>query len=320
MTECSCNIDMTNVFENEYLRICNTVLNTGTLKLNERTGINCLFYHGDMMKFDLSTGKFPLLTTRKMYTKQMVAELLGFIRGYDNAKQFRDLGCNFWNENANTSKHWVENPNRKGEDDLGRIYGVQARNWQSYVYKEDQTKYGDCLSYIPNRNSGRLEFNYVDQLKNVVDKLSKGIDDRRLIVSHWNPGELNLMSLPPCHLLYQFGIRDEYLDLSLYQRSCDVPLGISANIPSYALLIALIAQITGLKPGIFTHFMHNIHFYENQIDGIKEQILRQPLEAPTVWINPKIKSLEDLETWVTTDDIKFENYNHHPAIVFPFAA
>lgn len=290
-------------FDKEYNRICSNILDSGTWKLNERTGINCLFYHGDMMKFDLSDGTFPLLTTKQIYTRQMVAELLGFIRGFDNAAMFRSTGCNFWNVNANESKHWLENKNRKGQDDLGRIYGVQARDWKYYPIGG---VFGDVST--------------IDQLKNAVDKLSKGIDDRRLIVNHWNPGELDKMALPPCHLLYQFGIRDNYLDLSMIQRSCDAPLGVPMNIASYALLLVLIAQITNLKPGIFTHFMHNIHIYENQIIGIKEQLLRFPYDPPTVWINPAIRTLEDLETWVHTEDVRFENYNHHPAIDFPFAA
>lgn len=304
-------------FDEEYLRICRSVLYDGTSQFNERTNINCLMYHGDMMQFDLSSGKFPLLTTKQIYTRQMVAELLGFIRGVDNAKDFRELGCNFWNANANESKHWLENPNRIGEDDLGRIYGVQCRAWRKPVYGAE--KFDDDAIQLGSEANGAA-YKEIDQLKNIVDKLSNGIDDRRLIVSHWNPGELQLMALPPCHLLYQFGIRNGHLDLSMYQRSCDVPLGIPMNIASYALMIHLVAQITGLKPGVFTHFMHNIHIYQNQIAGIKEQLRRTPYDSPTVWINPKIKSLEDLETWVTTDDIRFENYQYHPAIVFPFAA
>lgn len=282
-------------YDSEYMKIVNKVMNEGTWKLNERTGKKCLFYHGDMMKFDLSSGHFPLLTTKKMLYKAMIGELIGFLRGVNNAKDFRDLRCNFWNANANESKHWLENPNRKGEDDLGRIYGVQARDWQN---PEGET---------------------VDQLKIVIDKLKNGVDDRRLIVTHWNPGELGKMALPPCHMTYQFGIRDGHLDMCMYQRSCDIPLGIPMNIASYSLLLILVSKIVGLKPGVFTHFMWNIHIYEDQYEQIKTQIGRKPFEAPTIKINRDISSLDDIENNLEIDDIEFVNYEHHDAIKFAFS-
>jgi len=280
-----------NPFDEQYHMLCDRVIRNGTWIKNERTGKNCLTYFGDMFKFDLSTGKFPLITTKKILTDAMIGELLGFIRGIDNAKGFRDLGCNFWNANANESKHWLENPNRKGEDDLGRIYGVQSREWGGTV----------------------------DQLKNVYDKLVSGVDDRRLIVSHWNPGEMNQMALPPCHLLYQFAIRGGYLDMCLYQRSCDVALGVPINIASYALLLSIMAKLTNLKPGVFTHFMWNIHIYEDQMDGIQTQMKRDSYEAPTLAIDDNIKSLNDLETWATPENFIIENYKHHAFIKFTFS-
>lgn len=281
-------------WEEQYLGLIEEIVSNGTTQFNERTGKKCYFYHGDMMKFDLSTGYFPLLTTKKMAVKAMIGELLGFIRAADNAKTFRDLKCNFWNANANETVGWLENPNRKGEDDLGRIYGVQARKWEGV--------------------DGQ-----VDQLRNVIDKLSQGIDDRRLIVTHWNPGEINQMALPPCHMFYQFGIRNGHLDLCMYQRSCDVPLGIPMNIASYALLLLLVARITGLKPGVFTHFMWNIHIYEDQYDQVFEQIKRIPYHPPKIIIDDGIKTLEDLETWVTPEHFKLDGYEHHPAIKYEFS-
>lgn len=280
-----------NEFDNEYLNLCNTTLETGYMEHNERTGKNCLKMHGHMMKFDLSTGKFPLLTLRKLYTKGIFAELIGFIQGVDNAARFRELGCNLWNANANESKHWLENPNRSGEDDLGRIYGVQARDWNGEV----------------------------DQLKIAIDKISNGIDDRRMIVTHWNPGELDRMALAPCHLLYQFGLRGDTLDLCMYQRSADIPLGVPSNIASYALLLTLVAQITNKKVGTFTHFLWNSHFYENQLPFVDELINRPSFEPPTLSINPDIKSLIDLETWVTVDDFSINNYTSGKVIKFPFS-
>lgn len=296
-----------NKFDEEYNRIVKNVLTYGTWSHNERTGLKTLFYHGDMMKFDLSDGTFPLLTTKKIVVKPMIAELLGFIRGYDNAEQFRQLGCNFWNANANESKDWLVNPNRKGVDDLGRIYGVQARGWvASRMDHDDDDRF--------------IGWKYVDQLGEVVDKLSKGIDDRRLVVTHWNPGERDQQALVPCHMMYMFGIRDGHLDLSMIQRSGDLMLGIPHNIASYSLLLCIVSQITGLKPGIFTHFMHNIHIYENHLEGADEQLKRASFDPPKLLINPNIKSLHDLETWVSSNDFTFENYGHHPFIKFPFAS
>lgn len=286
---------MINNFDKEYLNLCQNIFDNGYMEYNKRTGKNCLKIHGAMMKFDLSDGKFPLLTARKMHINGIFSELLGFIRGFDNARQFRELGCNLWNANANESKHWLENSNRKGTDDLGRIYGVQARNWV-------------------NNNSSAT-----DQLKNVIDKLSNNQDDRRLIVTHWNPGELDQMALPPCHMFYQFGLRGDYLDLAMYQRSADVPLGVPSNIASYSLLLLLIAKITNKIPGTFTHMLFNCHFYEDQIDKMKELMNREIFAPPSLIINNKIKSLEDLETWVTPDDFVLNNYVHGKPLSFPFS-
>lgn len=277
----------------QYLDLCKKVLYKGITKKN-RTGINHVGYTGDMMKFNLQEG-FPAVTTKKLAFKSVIGEMLGFLRGYTNAGDFRALGCNVWNANANENKNWVKNSNRKGMDDLGRIYGVQARKWR-----------------------GRLHL--VDQLKMVYEDLKRDIDNRREIVTHWNPGEMELMALPPCHLLYQFGIQGEYLNLSMYQRSCDVPLGIPFNIAGYAWLLSVMAHITGHKPGELTHFMHDIHIYENQIDLMKNvQLKRKCFLLPKLIISSNIKTLQDLETWVTPNDFVLENYQCHAKIDYPFA-
>ena len=282
-------------YDNEYLRVGKTLLKDGQWQYNKRTGKKCLTYIGDMMKFDLSNGvSFPLLTTKKVFFRPMASELLGFIRGYDNAAQFRALGCNIWDANANSTKAWLNNPNRRGVDDLGRIYGVQARGWRSPAGE-------------------------IDQLRQVVDKLNKRIDDRRLIVSHWNPAELDEMALPPCHLLYQFSLIEDTLHLVLYQRSADLPLGVPFNIASYALLLRVIAQITELKVGTFTHFMNNIHIYEDQLALFVEQMARKPYKSPSLFISADIKDLADLEDWVIADNFFIADYEHHPVIRFPFA-
>lgn len=275
----------------QYLEICNKALN-GDVKEN-RTGVPTIGYIGEMAKYNLSEG-FPILTTKKVAFKMIVAEMLSFLRGYCNVKDFQKLGCTVWDANAEAD-YWLNNDACLGDGDLGRIYGVQARNW-----------------------IGPTGYEF-DQLKLVVDKLSKGIDDRRLIVTHWNPAELNKMALPPCHLLYQFGISGGKLHLSMYQRSCDVPLGVPFNVAGYAWLLSVIAHITGHEAGTFTHFMHDVHIYQNQIPGVIEQLERDTRELPKLWINPEIKTLKDLETWVTTEDFRLEGYNPHPAIKFPFA-
>lgn len=292
-------------FDNQYLKLCNTVIDNGTWVTNKRTGKRCLTYIGATMRFDMeNTDCFPLLTTKKVAYKSLIAELLGFIRGYNNAEQFRNLGCNIWDANANLSKDWLNNKNRIGEDDLGRIYGVQARDWRAFPDTHE-------LLHASNTRN-------IDQLGNVIEKIVKRIDDRRLVVSHWNPGELQQMALPPCHLLYQFSITEDTLHLCMYQRSADIPLGVPFNIASYALLLKLVAQISGLKCGSFTHFIANAHIYEDQLESLKEQLTRKPKVSPTLVISQEIQSLQDLETWVVPENFSFANYDPDPAIKFPF--
>ena len=278
----------------QYLDLCKKVLDHGKRRPN-RTGVDTLYIHDEMMKFDLSEG-FPLVTTKKLLYRASFAEMLGFLRGYDNAVKFRSLGCRVWDANANDNEQWLNNPKRKGTDDLGRIYGVQARNWRSI--------------YTPEP---------VDQLKKVVEDLLQGIDNRREIVTHWNPAETHLMALPPCHMLYQFGIDGDRLNLCMYQRSCDMPLGVPFNIAGYAWLLSVIAHITGFRPGVFTHFLHDVHIYVNQVDGMREQVEREPLRLPMLQINPRLQTLEDLETVAGPDDFAILGYQSHPAIKYPFA-
>lgn len=273
----------------QYLKICKNVLEHGVIKEN-RTGINTLGSIGAYAEYDLADG-FPIVTTKQTYWKQSVAEMLCFLRGEDNDKAFREAGCKVWTANANANTQWLNNPNRKGEDDLGRIYGVQARDWNSQI----------------------------DQLGEIYDRLLFGIDDRRLIVSHWNPSDLDKMALPPCHLLYQFGLQGNKLHLSMYQRSCDLPLGVPFNVVGYAWLLMVMAQITEYEVGSLHHFMHDVHIYENQVELMKEQVKHVPHKLPTMKINPKITTLEDLEEWASIDDFELVNYEHDSAIKYPFS-
>lgn len=281
---------MINAFDQEYNNLCKAVLDNGTMIMNERTGKRCLTHHGHMMKFDLSQADFPLLTTKKVLFDPIVGELIGFIRGCDNAAGFRKLGSNIWDANANDNEQWLANPNRKGTDDLGRIYGVQARDWNGEV----------------------------DQLAQVIEKISAGIDDRRLIVNHWNPSDFDKMALPPCHVMYNFGIVNGRLNMAMYQRSADIPLGVPFNIASYALLLLIVAKKCNLLAGEFTHFIFNAHIYEDQIDKlVNVQLKRESFPPPKIHVSDGIKSInmESIEPFM----IQLVEYKHHPFIKYPFS-
>ncbi len=280
----------------QYEKLCQRIIDKGVWVGNERTNIRCLTLINADLEYDVEQAQFPLVTTRKCFYKAAIAELLGYLRGYDNAADFRKIGCNTWNANANENQAWLDNPARKGVDDMGRVYGVQGRRWQG-----------------PDNTT-------VDQLKKVVDNLSKGIDDRGEIITFYNPGEFHLGCLRPCMHTHTFSLLDDKLYLTSYMRSCDVPLGLTFNMPQCYVLLALMAQITGHKPGKVFHKIVNAHIYENQFDLMKDvQLKREPYDMPTLKINSDIKSLEDIETWVSTDDFKVEGYQHHESITYPFA-
>jgi len=280
----------------QYLELCQRIVDEGHWVENKRTGIRCLTVVNANLEYDVANNKFPLITTRKSFYKAAIAELLGYLRGYDNAAQFRAIGCNTWNANANENTAWLNNPHRKGEDDMGRVYGVQGRSWQ----KPDGTT--------------------LDQLKKIVENLKQGIDDRAEILTFYNPGEFEMGCLRPCMHTHTFSLLGDTLYLTSYQRSCDVPLGLNFNQIQCFVLLALMAQICGLKPGKAYHKIVNAHIYENQLELMRDvQLKREPFESPKLIISPEIKTLEDIETWVTTDDFKVEGYQYHEAIKYPFA-
>lgn len=280
----------------QYETLCKRIVSEGQWVTNERTGIRCLTVINADLTYDVGNNEFPLVTTRKCFYKAAIAELLGYLRGYDNAADFRAIGCKTWDANANENQAWLNNPARTGKDDMGRVYGVQGRRWQ----KPD----GSTL----------------DQLKKIVDNLSKGIDDRGEILTFYNPGEFHLGCLRPCMHTHTFSLLGDTLHLTSYMRSCDVPLGLTFNMPQCYVLLALIAQITGHKAGKVFHKIVNAHIYENQLSLMtNEQLLRAPFKSPQLHINPDIKSLSDIETWVSGDDFNVTDYEHHPAIAYPFA-
>lgn len=280
----------------QYLDLCERIVNEGEWVENKRTGKRCLTVIDADLIYDVANNEFPLITTRKSFWKAAIAEFLCYIRGYDNAADFRALGCKTWDANANLNEDWLNNPHRKGEDDMGRVYGVQGRSWQ------------------------KPDGGHVDQLKKIVENLSKGIDDRGEIMSFYNPGEFHMGCLRPCMHTHTFSLLGDTLYLTSYQRSCDVPLGLNFNQVQVFFFLAIMAQITGHKPGKAYHKIINAHIYEDQLELMRDvQLKREPFPSPKLHINPDIKSLEDLETWVTLDDFKVEGYQHHDPIKYPFA-
>jgi thymidylate synthase len=280
----------------QYLDLCQRIIDEGQWVENDRTGKRCLTVINADLEYDVANNAFPLITTRKSFYKAAIAEFLGYIRGYDNAADFRKLGAKTWDANANDNSAWLANEHRKGTDDMGRVYGVQGRAW------------------------AKPDGGAVDQLKKIVDNLSKGIDDRGEILSFYNPGEFHMGCLRPCMHTHTFSLLGDTLSLTSYQRSCDVPLGLNFNQVQVFFFLAIMAQITGLKPGKAYHKIVNAHIYEDQLEMMRDvQLKREPFPSPKLIINPEIKSLKDLETWVTMDDFSVEGYEHHEAIAYPFS-
>lgn len=221
----------------------------------DRTGVGTRSVFGRQMRFDLSKG-FPLVTTKKVHLKSIIHELLWFIKGDTNIKYLQENGVRIWNE-------WADE-----NGDLGPVYGAQWRNWNGEG---------------------------IDQLAEVIERIKTKPNDRRMIVSAWNPSQIGQMKLPPCHMMFQFYVADGKLSCMLYQRSCDMFLGVPFNIASYALLTMMIAQVCGLKAGEFVHTLGDTHIYHNHFEQVKEQLSRTPLPLPTMKINPLIKDINDFK-------------------------
>ena len=280
----------------QYLALCQRIIDEGHWVENKRTDKRCLTVINADLAYNVAENEFPLVTTRKSYWKSAIAELIGYLRGYDNAADFRELGTKTWDANSNDNEVWLNNVHRKGQDDMGRVYGVQGRSWQK-----------------PDGGS-------VDQLAKIVENLSNGIDDRGEILSFYNPGEFHMGCLRPCMHTHTFSLLGDTLYLTSYQRSCDVPLGQNFNQVQVFTLLKLMAQITGHKPGIAYHKIVNAHIYEDQLELMRDvQLKREPYDSPALNINPEIKSLKDIETWVTMDDFEITGYQHHEPIAYPFS-
>ena len=261
----------------QYLDLLQRIMDEGTVK-HDRTGVGTKSVFGHQMRFDLSEG-FPLLTTKKVHLKSIIYELLWFIAGDTNIKYLKDHGVTIWDE-------WADE-----NGDLGPVYGHQWRSWPA-----------------PDGRS-------IDQLAQVVETIRRNPDSRRMLVTAWNPAEVEKMALPPCHCLFQFYVADGKLSCQLYQRSADTFLGVPFNIASYALLTLMIAQVTGLQPGEFIHTPGDTHIYLNHFDQVREQLSRTPRPLPRMRLNPEVKDLFAFKY----EDFTLEGYDPWPAIKAPVA-
>lgn len=283
--------------EDQYLKLIEKVIHKGKERDN-RTGISGSALFGEMMTFDLQKG-FPLLTTKKMAWKSLVQELLWFIKGDTSAKRLSEKGCKIWN--ANSSREFLDQRRLGGyaEGDCGPIYGFQWRHFGA--------EYIDCDEDYTGKG--------IDQLANCIRLIKEEPNSRRIVMSAWNPVDLQAMVLPPCHMSVQFQVEDRRLNAILYQRSADVALGVPFNIASYALLVHMIAHVTGLFPGKFVHMLGDVHIYNNHNTGLYKQLQRSPLAPPKLQLNPKITNIDDF----TEEDIRLLDYEHHELIKFKMA-
>ena len=256
----------------QYLDLLNRIMTEGVQK-EDRTGTGTISVFGHQMRFNLEDG-FPLLTTKKLHLKSIIHELLWFLQGDTNVKYLQENGVRIWNE-------WADE-----NGDLGHIYGYQWRSWPDY-------------------NGG-----HIDQISEVIDQIKNNPDSRRIIVNAWNVADLGNMNLPPCHMFFQFYVADGKLSLQMYQRSADTFLGVPFNIASYALLLMMLAQVTGLKPGEFIHTTGDTHLYVNHLEQVKLQLTREPRSLPKMKINPEVKSIFDF----TYEDFELVDYDPHPHI------
>lgn len=329
--------------EHAYLDLGRRILKEGKWELNERTGERCLTIVRHDIEIDLKTDEYPLLTTRKAPFLLGIGELIAYLRGYDNAEDFRSVNSMSWDANANENKSWLANPNRKGHDDLGPIYGAVARNWT--VTRPD----GDLLSHtvhdiitaMPDASEAEVVAKLaelvashkaqalsgkpykpasIDLLRNVYDDLKAGKDDRGEILTFWDPGKFHLGALRPCMFEHIFSLLDGELTLNSKQRSVDFGLGCPTNLCQVFLLGKLMSQITDATAKVAHWTGINIHLYESHVALMEEQLTRPVLPAPRIWINPEIKSLEDIETWVKPkEDFKLLDYKSGEKINYKFA-
>ena len=256
----------------QYLELLDRIMTEGVDK-GDRTGTGTISVFGHQMRFNLEDG-FPLLTTKKLHLKSIICELLWFLKGDTNVKYLQDNGVRIWNE-------WADS-----DGSLGHIYGYQWRSWPDY------------------------KGGHIDQIKQVVEQIKNNPDSRRIIVNAWNVADIENMNLPPCHMFFQFYVANGRLSMQMYQRSADTFLGVPFNIASYALLLQMMAQVTGLRAGDFVHTLGDAHIYKNHLEQVKLQLSRTPRPLPVMTLNPEVKSIFDFKY----EDFKLEGYDPWPHI------
>ena len=327
----------------QYLNLVQDIFDNGSWQDN-RTGIRTLSMPGAMMKFDLKEG-FPAVTTKKLAFKSAVGELVGFLRAYRSAADFRALGCKVWDQNANENAQWLANPYRLQDNDLGSVYGVQWRQWPAYKVidlsqPQSAAQVADALSRgyqqigtvedvgENGKTTSALLYKAIDQLRQCLDTIMTDPGNRRILFHGWNWAQLEEMALPPCHLLYQFLVNPSKREISmcLYIRSNDVGLGTPFNLTEGAALLHLVGRLTGYTPRWFTYFIGDAHIYENHVDMLQEQLRREPFPAPKLVLSDRIPDYavtgkyepEWLEK-VEPSDFWLEGYEHHAPLTAPMA-
>lgn len=262
----------------QYLDLLGHILDHGVEK-HDRTGTGTISVFGHQVRFDLAEG-FPLVTTKKLHLRSIIHELLWFLAGETNVRTLQANGVSIWDE-------WAD-------PDTGELGPVYGRQWRSWLTPDGRT---------------------IDQITGLIDQIRTKPDSRRLIVSAWNPADIDQMALPPCHCLFQFYVAEGRLSCQLYQRSADAFLGVPFNIASYALLTHMVAQVTGLEPGEFVHTFGDVHLYSNHVEQARLQLTRQPRALPRLLLNPKVESIFEFRF----EDVAIEGYEPHPAIKAPVA-
>ena len=298
--------------EQQYLDALRDVLKTGTRR-DDRTGVGTISKFGMQQRYDLSQG-FPAVTTKKLAWKSVVGELLWMIEGSGDERRLaeithgtREAVVTIWTPNA-LAPYWK--PRAKYEGDLGRVYGVQWRRWRTVKQREANGSFTDSFGTTYRRVGNNIEVREIDQLKSLIEGIKADPYGRRHILTAWNPGELDSMALPPCHCFAQFYVADGRLSCQMYQRSCDMFLGVPFNVASYSLLTHMIAQVCSLQVGEFVHVLGDAHIYLDHTEQVNEQLKREPLPAPRLWLNPEIKDI----TKFTMADIRLEEYQSHDVI------
>lgn len=282
--------------EIQYLRNFEYIFRHGHDMYNERTGFNVRSVPNLIQNYQVGDGPCPILTSREMGIKSSLGEFIGYLQGVTSAADMRRIGTNTWNANANVTKGWLNNPHRKGKDDMGEVYGAVGRRW-------------------PDGNGGSI-----DQLEEIYQKLLNRNYDRGLVYTMWDPARLNKGCIRPCLFLYTFELMGDTLHMTAYQRSADFPLGVPANMVQCYFFLKLMAQITNLKAGDVMHVMCDAHIYENQFESTREHLERHPVSCnPVLTISDEIRTLQDVTEKLTLDHITLSDYESKSRIVYPFA-